>query len=154
MSRSETEIVFRVEGMLAERRYGGVTKVSRRAIRKSSLSLFPWPTSVVSVWSLTHFFCQVISMHWQIYLGNSIPEGFSESRDSGIGGSQSRDPGIQKYPPGLNSLIDSPADFERFWTKNRKTGNRLFFLSEPVSEPLITNFSFFSYPYRFPGRFP
>ena len=36
ISGCETEIVFRVEGMLAERRHGGVTKVSRRVSGKSS----------------------------------------------------------------------------------------------------------------------
>ena len=34
MSGSETGIVCRVEGMLAEGHYGGVTKVSRMAIRE------------------------------------------------------------------------------------------------------------------------
>ena len=40
ISGCETEIVFRVEGMLAERRHGGVTKVSRRVSGKSSYYYF------------------------------------------------------------------------------------------------------------------
>ena len=39
--------------------------------------------------------------------GSQSTAAVCQSRDPGIGGSQSRDPGIQKYPPGLNSLVHS-----------------------------------------------